>query len=248
MRRRPWHWPNHLSLFPLSAQNSSIIVKEAQKSNGRRRRGSVARSIKKSYVRHDVLDWKEFVDRPLYLRGYHDDDGEKLQKDGATTSTASGLVCQKGYAPKTISPCRRNVYYVPNQLKGIPSVFLRHLPFAANDPVYDKNTTNGKPFENLLQLRAMKVKNFLSIPERWELAGIGFIQYDSLLGNGLKPLVEDISRALGINSNDNDIACPSLPHFEKSPYNLTVGFRDWITNSALWDVESLIGYHRRQNS
>jgi hypothetical protein len=216
MRRKPWHWPEHISLFPLPAQNTSIKLQNI---------GSGGFSIQKSFVGHTLLDWKEFVDRPLYLRGY-DEKQDDIRR-----------ICQKGYPPNTTSPCQRNTRYVPNQVKVIPEIFLRHLQFGMNDPMYEKNQ-DGEPFQNLLQLRAMKLKNLLSIPERWELAGIGFIQYENLLGNRLKSLVEQIGRTIGIVDE-----CHVLPHFEKKPYNISVEFIDWITKSTQWDTEKLIGYH-----
>jgi hypothetical protein len=217
MRRKPWHWPEHISLFPLPAQNASIKLQNT---------GSGVSSIQKSFVGHTLLDWKEFVDRPLYLRGYYEKQDDTRR------------ICQKGYPPNTTSPCQRNARYVPNQVKAIPEIFLRHLQFGMNDPIYEKNH-DGEPFKNLLQLRAMKLKNLLSLSERWELAGIGFIQYNNLIGNRLKSLVEQIGRTIGIADNE----CPVLPHFEKKSYNISVEFIDWITKSTQWDIEKLIGYH-----
>ena len=243
MRRKPWHWPNHVSLFPLSAQNVSINVKVQNQGDGATNsRGG--HSIQKSYVGHDLLDWKDFVNRPLHLIEHDDEDNKPTDKD----DVAKLKTCQKGYALNTVSPCRGNSNYVPKPLHNIPKAFLRHLPFDINNPIYEHNPIDGRPFENLLQLRTEKVRNFLSLPERWELAGIGFIQYDSLLGNGLKSLTEDIGRTLGIpndnEKNNNASTCPSVAPFEKDPYNLTDDYKDWVTKAVNWDVENLIGYHR----
>jgi len=218
MRQKPWHWPEHISLFPLPAQNSSIKIQNI---------GSEGYSSQKSFVGHKLLNWKEFVNRPLYLKGYYEEQDDNNHR----------IYCQKGYPPNSTSPCGQNRRFIPNEVKGIPEVFLRHLQFELNDPIYEKNQ-NGEPFENILQLRSIKLKNLLSIPEQWELAGIGFVQYDSLLGNRLKSLVEQIGRVIGINEN----VCPITPLFKKKTYNISAEFRDWITKSAQWDVEKLIGY------
>lgn len=231
MRRKPWHWPNHVSLFPLSAKNVTLDIKAQNRESGAGASGG-GYSVQKSYVGHDLLDWKDFVDRPLYLK---DDDDEGETSYGTNEST----VCQKGYARNTVSPCRANPNYVPKPLRSIPKAFLHHLPFDTHNPFYEHNPIDGRPFENLLQLRAFKVRNFLSLPERWELAGIGFLPYDRLLGDGLKSLTEEIATTLGILD-----ACPSIAHFEKAPYNLTDEFREWITKAVDWDVERLIGYQR----
>jgi len=219
MRRKPWHWPEHISLFPLPAQNTSVKIQNI---------GSGGYSGQKSFVGHKLLNWKEFVDRPLYLRGYYEEQDDNNHK----------IYCQKGYPPNSTSPCKKNRRFVPNEVSSIPEVFLRHLQFELNDPIYEKNHQNGKPLDNILQLRSIKLKNLLSIPEQWELAAIAFVQYDSLLGNRLKSLVEQIGRVIGINENE----CPITPLFKKKAYNISVEFRDWITKSAQWDLEKLIGY------
>ena len=273
MRRKPWHWPNHLSLVPLSGKNVSMNIKAQDRSKSG---GASGISVQKSFVDFHLLDWKDFVNRPLQLEKY---DGEENNAD-----LAEEVFCQKGYARNAISPCRGNLNYVPNSLRSkstncqallsnlamvitsisstssqsctsfvyslnlafvvpylaaIPKAFLRHLPFDTHNPIYEHNPTDGRPFENLLQLRAFKVMNYLRLPERWEMAAIGFIQYDSLLGNNLEALTDEIGKTLGSHK-----VCSSNQHFEKGPYNLTDDFVNWITKSVQWKIESLIGYHR----
>ena len=92
MRRKPWHWPEHVALFPLSAENSSMKMQNE---------GNGGISIKKSFVGHKLLEWEEFVHRPMNLTGYLE---EQQDHNG---------ICQKGYSAKTITPCQRNVSYVP---------------------------------------------------------------------------------------------------------------------------------------
>ena len=221
MRLKPWHWPNHVSLFPLSAKAEPLNIKEQ---NDQQEHGG--HSVEKSFVGHNLLDWKEFVHRPLYL------------EDDESTSKNSNL-CQMGYAPNTISPCVSNTNFVPSPLSSIPKAFLRHLVFDTNNPIYEHNPVNQKPFETLLQLRAFKVRNLLSIPEQWEMAGVGFLQYDNLLGGGLEALTNEISAAMGVPSS-----CPPLEPFDKAPYELTKEFTDWINEAVEWDVERLIGYQK----
>ena len=223
MRRKPWHWPNHLSLFPLSAEKEPLNIKVHKQNNAASNGGH---SVEKSFVSHTLLDWKDFVDRPLHLE----------EEDTAEESK----LCQMGYAPKTVSPCRNNPNYVPKPLRSIPKAFLRHLPYDTNNPVYEHNPLDGKPFENLMELRAFKLRNVLSLPEKWELAGIGFVPYDNLLGKGLQSLTDEIGSILGISDS-----CPTLEPFEKAPYNFSDEYRNWITDAVQWDVEKLIGYYPR---
>lgn len=230
MRRKPWHWPNHLSLFPLSPQNSSLHIKPQLK-GGSSGAGAGGVSVQISYVGHKLLEWKDFVTKPLLLgKDYH---------PAAHTHT-NPRVCQKGYAFRTISPCRRTLNYVPSELQRIPPAFLRQLPFDTHDPQYEHQPTNGEPFGDLLKLRSAKIQNFLSIPEEWELSGVGFVPFQRLLGNNsIDSLVKEIGSALGGGIQST---CPSLSPFPKAPYNISEDFRDWISRTAQWDLEALIGY------
>jgi hypothetical protein len=160
MRKKPWHWPNHLEVLP---RNSSIMKAMSYKNPNdpgmrkRRLRATIydtpkgesvggklptsgsASIFQKSFITNSILDWKDFVDRPMRLLDYQEIDKDNL--------------CQKGYSFGSISPCHRNNSYVPTRVKHIPRAFLQFLPFGVNDVVYEL-AGNGKPYEHPLQLRA----------------------------------------------------------------------------------------------
>jgi len=234
-------------------------------------------SVAKSFVGSQVLDWKDFVRRPLYLTNEHDEETQQQQQQQTHPQDPKHqpALCQKGYPPNTVSPCIGTLHYVPEQLAGIPPVFLRYLPFDTHQPVYEQQQpqqqqqqnktqkplfTKGKPFPDLLKLRAAKIQNFLRIPELWELTGIGFLPYDRLLGDrtgdndnkdkdkdndndGPEALAKEIAAAaMGSAASGSALSCPSLPPIEKKPYHLPQEFREWITQSAQWDVEGLVEF------
>ncbi len=227
MRRRPWHWPNHIDLFALEAKQEPLNIKAHKEHTGT----SGGHSVEKSLVGHNLLEWKEFVQRPLYLIDE--------QTEAAVESSS---LCQMGYPVHTVTPCRKNQNYVPVAVQSIPKAFLRHLPYDTNNPVYEHNPLDGKPFANLMELRATKLRNLLALPEKWELGGIGFLQYDNLLGDGLKSLADEIGSYLGSSSS-----CPVVEPFEKTIYNFTAEYRNWIAEAVQWDVENLIGYHKHES-
>lgn len=235
MRRKPWHWPNHVHLYPTgkSAENQTFLITQSMhldpkegvtkgQSMGGRFTGKPF-SVTKSLVGHRLLEWEEFVRRPLSLVGYNE--------------SLTSFLCQKGYPKQLISPCHQNTTFVPDSVKGIPRSFLRHLPFALNDPVYEHDT-DGEPFGHLLQLRARKVVNFLSIPEAWNLHGFGVIQYESLVGNSLEIIKRQISAALRTNSS-----CPTQQPFQKKPYSVSDEFREFVARKSDWKIEKSIGFH-----
>jgi hypothetical protein len=264
MRRKPWHWPNHVEVAP---KNTSALVtarfnqnnhddkrrrrklqstttgemgkyfpkKEARiyrknnnihdtpvgESSGGKLPGGV--SIRHSFITHSELDWLDFISRPMQLVDYQD------------KVSAAGL-CQKGYPRGTISPCSHNHSFAPPKVQHIPKPFLRHLPFAINDVVYEL-AGYDKPYDHPLQLRAAKLQNFLSVVQHWDLGGFALIRYEDILGDGLTAFVEELSRALQVKSQ-----CPILPPFDKPPYSIPEEFRAWITDHSDWELESLLGY------
>jgi hypothetical protein len=187
------------------------------------------RSIQKSFVEHRILNWTSFVEQKLYL-----DDHVDSRPDGA----GKNGICQKGLVH--VSPCNRNSNYVPQSLIQIPKVFLRHLFASANDPVYEQNRNNGKPFENLLQLRAKKIQNILDIPLLWNVSSFAVIPYELLLDE-LELLLNQISTTAAIAQK-----CQTTYPFTKANYLLEKQFQEWITTHTDWTMESLIGFKQKR--
>jgi hypothetical protein len=193
----------------------------------------VGGSVQKSFVHHELLNWTRFVEQKLYLEDYYDDSRIESWKANGTR------ICQKGYIH--ISPCHRNTTYVPLGIRHIPRPFLRHLFASANDPVYEMKI-DGKPFANLLQLRAAKIKNFLRIPAMWDVAGFAVIKYETLVTD-----IESLLRRVGSTvSQKNRCSKTPLP-FQKTPYHLPDSFRQWIRYQTDWSIDKLVGYMHQNN-
>lgn len=249
MRRVPHHWPNHVELVPKNVSTLVEVNYTRQKEKGKRRSlgsnihhgeidptdvnksfppknrqarrldGSI---IQKSFVTATLLDWQDFVDRPLYLVDYQERD--------------TGILCQKGFSFGTISPCDRDHSYVPEKIRHIPRSFLRNLPFEVDDVVYELDI-NGQPFQNIMQLRAAKINNFLNLAHDWNLGGFAAIRYEDIIGDKIAALVQKTESALHVESS-----CPKLESFYRKSYNLSNEFRSWITDQTDWKVEALVGY------
>ena len=258
MRRKPWHWPNHVELVPSKSIVTEFVSNKKPAANNKMENGSNRSrslaayknhlspgegttsgakiissnggvSVQKSVVDHQPLNFSTFVRRPLFLEDYHENPVE-LKRNG---------ICQKGYPAGTISPCQSNASFVPLSLEEIPQSFLKHLFASVNDPVYELSAS-GEPFDNILQLRAMKISNFLRIPESWETAGFAVVPYERLLeSNGVASVIEQIANAVGRPSS-----CPSVPNFEKKPYNLSQELLEWVNSTADWVMMlMLLGNH-----
>ena len=244
MRRQPWHWPNHLRIIPRNQTTISTTTYDSEKQIGKRRdlrtdmgapKGHVKGDyngpvrVQKSYVGYETLDWDKFVQAPLRL----------MEEDAAANHSAK--ICMKGFPKGTVSPCQRNRSFVPPLVSHIPRSFLRHLPFAVNDVVYELKA-DGKAFDDPLALRAAKIRNILGLADVWDFGGFAVLRYEDLLnandsGARLKTLVEEIESLLGVSSH-----CQPHQIVNKTAYILPNEFMKWIGQHADWDIERRIGY------
>jgi hypothetical protein len=266
MRRKPWHWPNHIELYPNINKTSSkdntdkdnTDTKNILDGNDRRRRRlSGHQSLQKSFVGYQVLDWKTFVQRPMHLSFVKNEYNEEDNNDDDVTA----MLCQKGLPIGYVSPCHRNRTFIPQSLRErIPRSFLRHLPFDVNDPVYEmdlmssssssssSNRSNSLPYQHPMDIRAAKLHSMLAIPTRWHLAGFAVVNYESLENEGMDALIDGLSAAIGIHSQKTTgQLCPVDTSFARQQtYNLSRDFQDWIDNHTNWELETMMGYDRRR--
>ena len=257
MRRMPHHWPNHVDLFPKNKSTLAELdykkdkrrgrrgrrrrlqwgeMKKNKQQQGRRRRrlqggGSI---LQKSFVEAQILNWDEFVARPMYLTDYNEQNSNNNNNNRRnadtkdTTTTNAAYLCQKGYPPEMVTPCDPDHTYIPSSIRHIPSSFLRNLAFEVNDPTYEfnmiidstsssssssSNSNNnnnntiiiGQPFRNPMELRAAKIINLIHLEKTWDLGGFAALQYDDILGTvKLQNLITKIETIIGIRST-----CPN---------------------------------------
>lgn len=244
MRRWPHHWPNHANLLPKTEPTLAEINYTRQKEIGKFRRlerkaysgrseamdrKSSSRPrrldgeiIQKSFVTSTMLDWQDFVERPLYLADYNESD--------------AGILCQKGFTFGTVSPCDTDHSYVPEKIRHIPRSFLRNLPFEADEAMYELDI-DGRPFQNIMQLRAAKISNFLNLVHKWNFGGFAGIRYEDIIGDRIAALVQNVESAIQVDNN-----CPKLKSFYRESYNISNEFQAWVAEKSDWRVEALVGY------
>eukprot|EP00980_Cylindrotheca_fusiformis_P004497 scaffold961_cov122-Cylindrotheca_fusiformis.AAC.5 len=249
MRRVPHHWPNHVELLPKNKSTLTELNYTRQKENGKLRKlgakaiegykGAIGEKhsrllerrrgrrldgsiIQKSFVTAEALDWQDFVRQPLSLVNFEEKD--------------TGVLCQKGFSFGTISPCDKDHSYVPEKVRHIPLSFLRNLPFEVDEVVYELDI-DGMAFQDIMQLRAAKINNFLNLVHDWSLAGFVAVRYDDIIGDKIGTFVGDIESALQVESS-----CPNIKPFYRKSYTLPNEFTAWISDRADWRVESRVGF------
>jgi len=112
------------------------------------------------------------------------------------------------------------------------------------DPVYElRRDGSGLPFENILRLRAEKIRNFLSTKDYKNVHSLIAVKYEELvLHEGFKRLVERITFETGLPF-ECDLSQVSLPlpvMEDKVEYEKE--YVDWINEEADWLAEMKLKY------
>jgi hypothetical protein len=176
----------------------------------------------------NMLPWKEFVAANMTL--------------GATGAGVSQL-CQNAYAAGTVSPCvKSKETYPPGVKKDYGSNLTAapdKLPWIGHLPIYELDS-NGKPFRHPLELRTAKIKNFLDIPNKWDLGSYMILQHEEINNEGTGSLLERVSKIVGMKPS-----CEADPPKRQPSKKLDDEWTKWISEHADWETEAKVGYQRR---
>jgi hypothetical protein len=122
---------------------------------------------------HYNLTWHEFVTKKWDMPKR----GRDLLLLPAETS------CQVGFQPHQVNPCLEYA----NMLIGNSSMSVR--------PLYEmRNDGSGQPYDNILQLRSDKIKNFLSIQHFDRVTGFAAVRLEDLVEQGTASLLKHIEQ------------------------------------------------------
>ena len=177
------------------------------------------------------LDWGDFVSRSWTMPNRTEFDWSDI--DANTTDEQR---CRYGFKFQEVMPCR----WVDNTL---PESVSR-----AHEPIYElrrniKDSIDGVPFDNILQLRSEKIKNhLLEVPTLHGLEGYLALRYEDLLVNGTRAMLESVATMLGLPGLPPK-CIPIPPQPEKAGRrDIPEGLRKWVEDNLLLENERLLGY------
>ena len=180
----------------------------------------------------EFFPWKRFVAANMTLA--HDD------------VTVGPKLCQYGYLLGTVSPCRMSRETYPPEIRKDYQTDLSQmpdvLPYSASHPIYELHA-DGTPFNHPLELRAAKIRDFLDIPNHWNLGGFMTLQHEDINMKGSESLLEQVSKIAGVKPS-----CEPDPPKRQESKQLDSDWMDWISEHADWKSEGLVGYERRSRS
>jgi hypothetical protein len=142
----------------------------------------------------------------------------------------SQIQCQEYFSYNQINSC---------QLRPYPDGhFKEKPPMSGHQPQYEmRNDGSGLPYKNILELRADKIKNHLSVAEFEWVRDFVSVRYEELLGSGTEFLVKQIEKVTGVEA-----MCEPFAPQNRPKRSLNSAFVRYMTEHVDWDAEALVGY------
>mmetsp|Transcript_26192 Transcript_26192/g.29935 ORF Transcript_26192/g.29935 Transcript_26192/m.29935 type:complete len:348 (-) Transcript_26192:220-1263(-) len=170
-----------------------------------------------------IKNWKEFVTKKWSM--------DRVGKDLKMTEDEKNLqLCQENFLYRDIISCHTRPY-PPNAFNK--THYSEHQPFY--EMRYDGS---GLPFDNILELRAAKIRNFMSVINFNGVKDVWIIQYENLVSKGTNDLIKSIEAASGVSAR----CSPSPPQSDRKKRKLKKEFMDYLMQNLDWEAENLVGY------
>jgi len=185
---------------------------------------------------HLDLPWKEFVTKEWTMERLHKD--EVWRDEQMRIGNGTGRICQEYFHYHEIVSCLTRPYP-----QGYWGPHRKHR-FSQHQPFYEMrvNDPKGRPYENILKMRAGKIRNFMESATYSNVEGFWHYQYEGLLKTGTQELVEKIERATGVKRHPEKCKIYEPQDRRKRP--MDPKFIDYMTDHVDWKAEALIGYKK----
>lgn len=166
--------------------------------------------------------WENFLSKPW-----------TMERIGIDRWPNQSEPCQQFFEWKDIISCQR--YPIPKEEIGNEHKFSNHQPF------YEmKNDGSGKPYDNIMELRTDKIRNFQTVKDYEGVSAVLTMQYEYLLSKGTQEMLNQISELTGIQPN-----CKPYPAQNRAARSLRPEMKAYIDTHLNWTVEGWIGYHKQ---
>lgn len=168
-------------------------------------------------------DWNIFLTKPW-----------TTEREGLDLEIPKNSMCQEDFLYRDLISCVEEPF--PH------SHYSHTLRYSENQPFYEmRNDGSGLPYENILEMRTDKIRNFLlDVPNYPGVADVWTLQYEYLVATGTQHLIDRISEWTGITPQCKAIAAQNRP--TKTSRIVRADFAAHIRNNLNWTVESWVGY------
>lgn len=174
---------------------------------------------------HIHLGWEEFVTKPWTM--------ERVGFDLNMTEDEKNdpKACQEDFMYRDIISCHVRPY---------PKGSFEKTYMSNHQPFYEmRNDGSGDPFKNILEMRAAKNLNFLSVKDYRAVKELWLIQYEALSEGGTAEVIRDIEKMTGATAK-----CRAYPPQNRKRRNISKDEIKYIEEHVSWEAENAIGYSK----
>ncbi|CAJ1956501.1 unnamed protein product [Cylindrotheca closterium] len=166
-------------------------------------------------------DWEAFLSKEWTM--------ERIGNDRWPNQTEP---CQQFFEWKDIISCQRY---------PIPKDEIKEHKFSDHQPFYEmRNDGSGEPYNNIMDMRTDKIRNFQTVKEYEGVSAMLTMQYEYLVSRGTQEMLDQISELTGIEPS-----CKAYPAQNRSARTLSPDMKAYIDKHLNWTVEGWIGYKQQ---
>lgn len=172
---------------------------------------------------HINLQWQDFLEKEW-----------SIERMGLDLNMTKDDLCQEDFRYDQLVSC---------SVEPMPKSYFKHkLRYSENQPFYElQQDGSGKPFKNIMEMRAAKIRNFLDVREYVGIADVWTIQYEYLLTKGTEHLLTKIEEWTGQKRQ-----CEAIPPQNRRKRPLSRSFARYVNKNLDWTAEGLIGYTQEE--
>ncbi|GKY92124.1 hypothetical protein MPSEU_000183800 [Mayamaea pseudoterrestris] len=174
---------------------------------------------------HFNLTWKDFVTQPWTMERYGRD-RELYAFANNSTQDFDEPTCQYRFRPFQAIPCHEDSTIRVTGFRPVASLYEL------------RNDGSGQPYDNILQLRADKIRHFLSIANFISVQHFESVRYEDMVQQGTASLIQTLEKVLGVKAQCQ----PTAPQQSLSSRPVPREYMEWMQNHVDWEAERLIGY------
>mmetsp|Transcript_7340 Transcript_7340/g.15346 ORF Transcript_7340/g.15346 Transcript_7340/m.15346 type:complete len:409 (-) Transcript_7340:105-1331(-) len=179
----------------------------------------------------DIKDWREYVTKTWTMKRF----GKDLNMTDDEKSGRAGPICQEGFYYRDVITCHVRPY--PD---GYWDGKKHKHRFSEHQPFYEmRSDGSGEPYDNVLEMRAAKIYNFLNTTNFPWVEDMWVLRYEDLLKEGTANLIKSIEKVTGVKSN-----CTASPPQNRKKREIDKGLRKYLLSdkNVDWKAERMIGY------
>lgn len=144
----------------------------------------------------------------------------------------------------SINACQENFTYrdlISCNHKPYPEGTFNKTHYSEHQPFYEmKYDGSGEPFDNLLEMRAAKIRNFLSTKHFAGVEDFWILQYEVLVALGTTELIQKIKDLTGAQSYCE----PNPAQQTRKRRGVKPELMEYLMDNLDWKAENMVGYHK----